>query len=84
LRPDEVVIDDRWVLVTESYRAAFLKPAQLVYPAAEAREVLLRRLATETDQELADFAIVRSPADIVADRTPEFAQAYMRWVFQSE
>jgi 8-oxo-dGTP pyrophosphatase MutT (NUDIX family) len=84
LRPDEVVIDDRWVLVTESYRAAFLKPARLVYPAAEARELLLKRLATESDQELADFAIVRRPADIVQDRTPEFAQAYMCWVFQSE
>jgi 8-oxo-dGTP pyrophosphatase MutT (NUDIX family) len=81
LRPDEVEITDSWVLVTETYRAAFLKPARLIYDAATARKLLLERLATQTDQELADFAIVRSPADINGAKTPEFAAAYMRWVF---
>jgi 8-oxo-dGTP pyrophosphatase MutT (NUDIX family) len=83
LRPDEVEIEDSWVMVAESYRAAFLKPAQLVYDAETARRIMLGRLATETDQELADFAIVRSPADINQEKTPEFAAAYMRWVFAS-
>ncbi len=81
LQPDEVVITDSWVLVTETYRAAFLKPARLIYDANTARKLLLQRLATHTDQELADFAIVRSPADINEAKTPEFAAAYMRWVF---
>jgi 8-oxo-dGTP pyrophosphatase MutT (NUDIX family) len=81
LRPDEVVIDDRWVLVTESYRAAFLKPARLAYDAETARRIIVDRLATQTDQELADMHIVRQPSDIIESRTPEFAAAYMRWVF---
>ncbi len=81
LRPDEVSITDSWVLVAETYRAAFLKPARLIHDARTARDMLLERLATHTDQELADFAIVRSPADINEARTPEFAAAYMRWVF---
>jgi 8-oxo-dGTP pyrophosphatase MutT (NUDIX family) len=81
LSPDEVVINDNWVLVTETYRAAFLKPARLIYDTKTARTLLLERLATHTDQELADFAIVRSPADINEAKTPEFASAYMRWVF---
>jgi 8-oxo-dGTP pyrophosphatase MutT (NUDIX family) len=81
LRPEEVAINDSWVLVTETFRAAFLKPARLIYDAATARSLLLARLATHTDQELADFAIVRSPTDIDEARMPEFASAYMRWVF---
>jgi len=78
LRPDEVVIEDRWTLVEESYRAAFLKPARLVSDAETARRALLGRLRAETDQELADFHVVRSVADIIEARTPVFAAAYMR------
>ncbi len=84
LQPDEVSITDNWVLVAETYRAAFLKPARLIHDAATARTMLRERLATHTDQELADFAIVRSPADIDEARTPVFAAAYMRWVFSGK
>jgi 8-oxo-dGTP pyrophosphatase MutT (NUDIX family) len=76
LKPEEVAIDDRWIVVEESYRAAFLKPARLIWDAATARSRLLERLA-ETDGELADYHVVRWASDIVEGRTPLFAAAYM-------
>jgi 8-oxo-dGTP pyrophosphatase MutT (NUDIX family) len=81
LRAEEVAIEHRWFVVEEGYRAAFLKPARLVWDAETARRILLGRIATETDRELADLHIVREPADIVEARTPLFAAAYMRAVF---
>ena len=83
LRPDEVAIDDRWTLVSEGYRDAFLKPARLIYDADEARRIMLDRLS-ETDRELADIHLVRRPSDIIETRTPVFASAYMNAVFAAE
>ncbi len=83
LRPEEVAIEDRWTLVSESYRAAFMKPARLVHDADAARRIMLERLS-ETDQELSDFHVVRRPSDIIEERTPPFASAYMRSVFAAE
>lgn len=83
LRPDEVAIEDRWTVIAESYRAAFLKPARLAIDAEAARRLLLERRA-ETDGELADYHVVRRPSDIIEGRTPAFAAAYMRAVFASE
>ncbi len=80
LRPDEVVVEERWSVVSESYRAAFMKPVRLVYEADEARRIMIERRA-QTDQELADFHLVRRPSDIIEARTPAFASAYMRAVF---
>ncbi len=83
LRPDEVEIEDRWTLVSEGYRDAFMKPARLVYGADEARRIMRERLS-ETDRELADIHLVRRPSDIIEARTPVFAAAYMRAIFASE
>jgi len=82
LRDDEVEIEDRWIAVTEGFRAAFLKPARLACGAEEARRLLLER-SPRTDGEFADFQIVRRPSDIVAERTPAFAAAYMRAAFEA-
>lgn len=84
LRPDEFRISPEWTAVTEGHRAAFLKPARLVYTAAEARRIILDRLATETDQELSDIAVVRRPEDIDERMTPGFAKHYMKSVFAAE
>ncbi|MGL4638039.1 MAG: NUDIX hydrolase [Beijerinckiaceae bacterium] len=84
LRPDEVTVDDAWVVVTDAHRAAFLKPARTIYKADEAREIMLSRIAVMEDQELADIAIVRSPADINEAMTPPFARHYMQSVFAAE
>ncbi len=83
LRPDEVLVEDRWTVVSESYRAAFMKPVRLVYPADEARRIMLERLS-QTDQELVDFHLVRRPSDIIEGRMPAFAVAYMNAVFAAE
>jgi 8-oxo-dGTP pyrophosphatase MutT (NUDIX family) len=84
LRPDEFTIEPDWTVVTAAHRAAFLKPARLVYPAEEARRIILSRLGTQTDGELVDIAVVRSPADISDGMTPDFAKTYMRAVFARE
>jgi 8-oxo-dGTP pyrophosphatase MutT (NUDIX family) len=83
LRPDEVTIDNNWVLVTDSHRAAFLKPAHTVFAADEARALMLARISHMEDQELADIAIVRSAADIDDSVVAPFAAHYMRSVFAS-
>jgi 8-oxo-dGTP pyrophosphatase MutT (NUDIX family) len=83
LRDDEFAIAPDWTLVADGHRAAFLRSARLVYPAGEARRVILSRLA-ETDRELADIAIVRRPEDIDEAMTPDFAKVYMRRVFAAE
>jgi 8-oxo-dGTP pyrophosphatase MutT (NUDIX family) len=83
LRHDEFDIAAGWTLVADGHRAAFLRAARLVYPADEARRVILSRLAA-TDQELADVAVVRRPEDIDEAMTPDFAKAYMRAVFAAE
>lgn len=83
LRPDEVAIEDRWTLVSDGYRDAFMKPARLVYGADEARRTMLDRLS-QTDRELADIYLVRRPSDIIEERTPVFASAYMKSVFAAE
>jgi 8-oxo-dGTP pyrophosphatase MutT (NUDIX family) len=84
LRPDEFTVQPDWAVVIAAHRAAFLKPARLVYPAAEARRVILSRFAAETDGELVDIAVVRQPSDIDEVMTPDFAKAYMRAVFAGE
>jgi 8-oxo-dGTP pyrophosphatase MutT (NUDIX family) len=84
LLPSEVTIEDRWVLALDSHRAAFLKPARTIYTAIAARAVMLDRIQTMADQELADIAIVRSVADLDEKRMPLFAVEYMRSVFANE
>lgn len=83
LRPDEVEVEDRWTVVSEGYRAAFMKPARLIYDAETARRIMRERLA-DTDEELSDFHLVRRPSDIIEERTPAFAVAYMRAIFAEE
>jgi 8-oxo-dGTP pyrophosphatase MutT (NUDIX family) len=81
LRRDEFEIAPDWTLALDSHRAAFLREARVAYPAEEARRLIRGRLASETDQELSDIAIVRRPEDIDEARTPGFAAVYMRAAF---
>ncbi|MGL5117256.1 MAG: NUDIX hydrolase [Beijerinckiaceae bacterium] len=81
LRPEEVVIGQDWTLVEDGSRAAFLKPARLPYPADEARRIILERLSAETEPELQDIVIVRTPNEIDVATTPLFAAAYMARAF---
>jgi 8-oxo-dGTP pyrophosphatase MutT (NUDIX family) len=83
LRDDEIAIDDDWTLVVDGHRAAFMKPARLAMPADDARMLILSRLASETDQELSDIAIVRVPEDMAGRNIPDFAKAYMLHKFRA-
>jgi 8-oxo-dGTP pyrophosphatase MutT (NUDIX family) len=84
LDANEIDIDEQWILVTDIQRAAFMKNTRLKANAKMAREMILDRLSSQTDQELSDIAIVRSPADINLDKTPAFAADFMRRVFAEE
>jgi 8-oxo-dGTP pyrophosphatase MutT (NUDIX family) len=77
LTAEEVDFETGWTLVEESYRAAFLKPARLPFPATEARRLILDRLSREERPELQDIVVVRSAGDIDMAVTPPFAAAYM-------
>jgi hypothetical protein len=81
LRDGEFTIEPGWTLVLDGHRAAFMKPARMALRADEARGLILSRLATETDQELSDIAIIRTPAETRNPLIPEFARAYMLDVF---
>jgi 8-oxo-dGTP pyrophosphatase MutT (NUDIX family) len=81
LRPDEVQIDDDWVVVLDGMRAAFLKPARVIYDGATAQRVIEERLATMVEPELSGILLVRSAAEIDMALTPPFAADYMLQVF---
>jgi 8-oxo-dGTP pyrophosphatase MutT (NUDIX family) len=81
LRRDEFSVAPDWTLVLDGHRAAFMRAVRLGFTAAEARRIILDRLAAETDQELVDIAIVRTPDDIDEARMPDFAKAYIRAAF---
>jgi 8-oxo-dGTP pyrophosphatase MutT (NUDIX family) len=83
LRPEEIDVSENWTLVLESYRCAFMKTITVRHDATTARRIILERLATQTDQELADIVIVRSPKDINETMMPEFIKAYLRRAFQA-
>jgi 8-oxo-dGTP pyrophosphatase MutT (NUDIX family) len=80
LRDGDFRVSPEWTLVVDAHRAAFLRATRLQLPAREARELILSRLAGETDQELSDIAIVRTAAETVNPAIPDFAQAYMRHI----
>ncbi|MFM9973329.1 MAG: NUDIX hydrolase [Beijerinckiaceae bacterium] len=82
LLPEELQIGSHWTLVTESFRCAFMKSVQVNHDADTARKLILKRLKQDTDGELSDIVIVRSPADINEAMTPDFAKAYMRAAFE--
>ncbi len=82
LLPEELQIGSHWTLVTESFRCAFMKSVQVNHDAETARKLILERLKQDTDGELSDIVIVRSPADINEAMTPDFAKAYMRAAFE--
>jgi hypothetical protein len=83
LRDAEFTVAADWTLVVDGHRAAFMKPARMTLRADEARRLILSRLATETDQELSDIAIIRKAEDAMNPLIPDFARAYMLGVFKA-
>lgn len=79
--PAEYEVEPDWVVVTLDGYAAFMREVRLPWPAAEARETILRHLATEAQPELADIRLARSLADIDETAMPTYLQAFLRWSF---
>ena len=84
LRTDEFDVGDRWTVILAGYRCAFLKPVIVRYDAKTARQLILDRLASDTDQELSDIAIIRSISDINEEKMPLFLKAYLKSIFEAE
>jgi 8-oxo-dGTP pyrophosphatase MutT (NUDIX family) len=84
IRADEITVENAWTAVLHQYRCAFFKPVTIHDDAETARQKILGRLATDTDNELSDIAIVRTAADSDNAKIPVFVQAYIQSIFASE
>lgn len=84
LRAEEVAVGAGWTAVLGAHRVAFMRPVRIDLPAAEARALLLERVRSQADPELADIHIVRSPADIDEARMPPFQKAFLRHAFSAD
>lgn len=81
LRVDEVQVSSGWTCVDLVPRLAFMREVRIDLPAEAARALMLDRMITLPEQELADIHIVRGLSDIDAARMPPFQVAYLRWAF---
>ena len=72
----DVSIAPGWHAVVDGSRVALMKPIDVPHPATQARTRMLRHLASETQPELSDVRIVRSPADL-DPAMPRFVTAYL-------
>ncbi|MFM2422126.1 MAG: hypothetical protein RL291_656 [Pseudomonadota bacterium] len=77
LEATEVVIDPRWYAVEAGPRVAFLRIVDLPLDADAARALILSRLPSLAEQELADIVIVRTRADVDRQRSPPFFAAFL-------
>lgn len=80
LRADEVSFARDWSVVDAGPRLACMRLTQVDAPAAEVAREIERRIATQTNPELARMHIVRDANDIDVARTPAFAVAWLRWM----
>jgi len=69
-----------WHAVVAGSRIALMKRIDVAYPADEARERVLRHLASEPQPELGDVRIVRSVADFDPNM-PRFVTAYLSHIW---
>ncbi len=81
LLADDVEVDPRWTSVMGTSRIAFMRPVRIDLPAEEARQLMLERMKTLEDQELADIHIIRGPGQIDEARMPLFQQVFLRNAF---
>lgn len=77
LLPSEVTVSQDWQAVTARGRIAFMRPVAIDLPAEEARALMLERMASQQEPELADIAIVRDARDAAALDMPPFMRRYL-------
>jgi 8-oxo-dGTP pyrophosphatase MutT (NUDIX family) len=81
LRPDEVQVGEGWTAIVSAVRVAFMRPVGIDLPAEKARSLMLERMRTLPEQELADIHIIRGPGDLDEARMPHFQLAFLRHAF---
>jgi len=80
LTAGDVSVTDGWHAVVDASRVALMKRIDVPYRASEARTRMLRHLASETQPELSDIRIVRSPADL-DPQMPHFVTTYLSHIW---
>ena len=78
LRPDEASFAPDWLLVDAGPRLACMKLVDVAAPADEVAREINRRIAAQTDPELAGVRVVRERRDLDPARMPAFIVAYLR------
>lgn len=84
LRLDEIVVEDSWTAVILEGRIAFMRPVSVPLPAAEARALMLSRMAQQDEPELADIVVIRSLADCDHFDMPPFMQRYLAHIYAQD
>jgi 8-oxo-dGTP pyrophosphatase MutT (NUDIX family) len=79
---DEIVVEESWTAVILPGRIAFMRPVRVPMPAEEARALMLARMATQDEPELADIAIVRGPEDAARFDMPPFMRPYLDHIWR--
>lgn len=77
LTPDELTIDPDWLVVDAGPYNACMKLMRSPLPAIELAADIERRIARQGDPELARMHVVRSAADLVAQRMHGFMLAFL-------
>jgi 8-oxo-dGTP pyrophosphatase MutT (NUDIX family) len=82
LTSGEVLVEESWTAVILPGRIAFMRPVLVPLPAEEARELMLSRMATQDEPELADIAILRGPEDAGRFDMPPFMRPYLDHIWR--
>jgi hypothetical protein len=80
LEPGEVSVGDGWTVLLNPVRAAFMRDVAIDLPAAEARRLMLDRMAGQPHPELTGIVIVRGPADLTP-AMPAFMHEFLADAF---
>lgn len=78
----EIIVRDSWTAVVMQGRIAFMRPVLVALPAEKARALMLSRMATQDEPELADIAIVRGPDDASRLDMPPFMRPYLDHIWR--
>jgi 8-oxo-dGTP pyrophosphatase MutT (NUDIX family) len=84
LTPAEITVEDRWDAVIQKGRVAFMRPVGIPLPAREARELILSRIARQSEPELADIAIVTSLAQAEQFDMQPFMRPYLAHIWKPD
>jgi 8-oxo-dGTP pyrophosphatase MutT (NUDIX family) len=83
LELDEIAVEESWTAVILPGRIAFMRPVSVPLPAAEARALMLSRMATQAEPELSDIVIVRDAGDADRFDMPPFMRPYLDHIWRA-